>query len=256
MVIQERGQVTPEWLTQTLRASGALVQGQVIQVRFDSDSLNKGQVGDVARLTLTYSADAAGALPRTLFLKMSRSDLHPELQTRGGHEAVFYQAVADVNAALPIAPCYSAERDDARHAHLLLADLSTTHFQKPLPIPPSNRHCGMIVESLAHCHAFWWNSPRLGTEIGERLDVERTEATERRLQETLSKFMDDLGDGLLPQQRRAYEQIMASDFLQRPVQRLQALQNVTLIHGDTHTGNLLLTHDLQHGRVILVDWQL
>lgn len=256
MVIQEREQVTPEWLTRTLRVGGALVQGQVTHINADSDTFNRGQVGDVARLSLTYSADAAGALPRSLVLKLSRPDLHPELQTRGGHEVDFYRAVATASAALPIATCYSAERDDTQRAHLLLADLSTTHFQRPLPIPPSNRHCKMIVESLAQCHALWWNSPQLGTEIGERLDTARAETTVRRLQETLPRFMDYLGDGLLPQQRRAYEQIMASGFLQRLTERLQALQNVTLIHGDAHTGNLMLPHDLQHGRVILVDWQL
>jgi hypothetical protein len=256
MVIQDREQATPIWLTQTLHASGALAQGHVTQVHCDTDTFNKGQVGDVARLLLTYSADATGALPRTLILKTSRPDLHPELQTRGSHEVTFYNAIANFGVTLPVATCYSAASDKAQRTHLLLADLSASHFQKPLPIPPSNHHCEMIVESLAQCHAFWWNSPRLGSEIGERLDAARAATTTRRLVGTLPMFMDYLGDSLLPQQRRAFEQILASDFLPRLAHRLQELRDVTLIHGDAHTGNLMLPHDLAHGRVILVDWQL
>jgi aminoglycoside phosphotransferase (APT) family kinase protein len=208
-------------------------------------------------LDIRYSEDAQGTLPPSLILKRSRADLHPELLGRAAHEAAFYNAVSSLSIKLPIATCYSAHHDETSHrCHVLLADLSKSHFQQPLPIPPSNRHCALIVESLAQLHAAWWNSPRLGIEIGVRLDQEKAAASVRRLTETFPRFVDFLGDALLPQQRAAYERILASDFLQRLTNRLVALQDVTLIHGDAHTGNLMLPHDLEQGRVLLIDWQL
>ncbi|MCI0393844.1 MAG: ecdysteroid 22-kinase family protein [Chloroflexi bacterium] len=45
------------------------------------------------------------------------------------------------------------EAETAGPCHVLMDDLSESHFQRPLPIPPSNHHCTLIVESLAQLHA-------------------------------------------------------------------------------------------------------
>ncbi len=257
MVITNVEQVTPDRLTETLIAAGALTRGHVVALDFDTQSFNKGFLSNIATLKVHYSAEAEGARPTNLFLKMTKPDLHPELWSRSWHEVQFYQAVAQAGIDLPIPRCYDAGYDShSQLSHLLLDDLSSTHFQRPQPLPPSNRQCELIMESLARVHASWWNNPRLGTEIGERLTREGADATHQRLIDTLPKFMDYLGDGLLPQQRRAYEQILASTFLERLTQRLLTQQNVTLVHGDAHTGNLMLPNDSNQGRVLLVDWHL
>lgn len=257
MVIQSPDQVSPDWLTAKLQERGALSRGSVSGITFDSESFNKGFVSNIANLHIEYSSDAEGKLPSTLFLKMSKPDVHPELLARGCHEVAFYQAVAGMEDNLPIPLLYDAECDAATNrSHILMQDLAGTHFQKPLPIPPSVRYCEMIVESLARVHARWRNSPRLGVELGERLDQARAEATLDRLRMSLAPFMDYLGDALLPQQKHAFFQIFASDFLDRRAARLMALKNVTLIHGDAHTGNLMLPNDPQRDGVVLVDWHL
>jgi len=257
MVLSNCGQATPGWLSERLRAAGALREGEVSAVECDTSSFNKGFLSNIAALKLTYSARAGGARPASLFLKMAKPGLHPELLSRGYHEIEFYREAAGQAGDLPAPRCYDAEWDDASQlSHILLDDLSASHFQRPLPIPPSNRHCEMIVESLAQVHAAWWADPRLGTEIGERLDEAKAAHMRRRMEGTLPQFMDFLGDALLPRQRRAYERILASSFLARLERRLCDLRQVTLIHGDAHTGNLMLPNDAGRGRVLLIDWHL
>ncbi len=257
MVIQACEQVTPAWLTEVLMAKGGVQHGRVMAIECDTQAFNQGYVSNVAALSITYSADASGTLPSRLFLKMSRPGVHAELLDVGRREVAFYQVMEDVADDFPIPRCYDAASDDSTgQVHVLMDDLSATHFQRPLPIPPSHRHCEMIMESLAHLHAWWWNSPRLGTKLGERLDERKAAEIRRRLEDTLPTFIDYLGDALLPTQRKAYEQIMASPFWARRVERLCSLQGVTLIHGDAHTGNFMLPHDTARHKVMLIDWHL
>lgn len=256
MVLQECTQVEPAWLTEKLRAAGALHQGHVSHIECDRETFNKGFVSNIAVLRLHYSPDATGERPPSLILKSSKLGLHPELLQSGSHEVEFYRAVAGMTG-LPLPVCYDAASDPESHAsHIVMQDLSPTHFQRPLPLPPSVHHCELIVSSLARLHARWWNSPRLGVELGKRLDEAQAQAIIRRLEGTLPAFFDFLGDSLLPQQRRAYEQIMASDLLPRRTERLCALRQVTLIHGDAHTGNILLPRDPTREPVALIDWHL
>ena len=257
VILQSIEQVTPDWLTEQLRAKTALQQGKVTRLEGSSETFNRGFMADITKFKVSYSSDASGQLPENLLLKRAKPNLHPELVSRSSHEAKFYQAMASLTTRLPIPTCYSVEYDPITHqAHILMEDLSATHFQRPLPIPPSNRHCEMIVESLAQVHAAWWNSPNLGKGIGERLDIETASAMEQRLIDTVPAFFDYLGDALLPQQRRTIEQIIASDFLSRLSQRLCDMRQVTLVHGDAHTGNLMLPRDETMHQVMLIDWQL
>jgi aminoglycoside phosphotransferase len=257
MIIQSGEQIEPGWLSSALKAKGALEQGEVTQIKCDAESFNKGFVSNIARLMVEYSDDAVGALPRQLFLKMSKPGIHVEYLNAGRHEIEFYQAMARYAHQVPLAACYDAQYDAATgESHLIMADLSETHFQRPQPIPPSNRHCEMIVDSLARLHAFWWAHPELGSTLGERLSAEQAANSLQRLEGTLPQFFDYLGDALLPAQRARYEQVLSSSFMRRRTERLQNLEQVTLIHGDAHTGNLMLPHDTEQGEVVLIDWHL
>src|SRR5262249_11144689 len=188
MVLQAATQLTPALLAQILTDDGALEAGRVTQVDRGTDSFNKGYVSNVASLTVMYSADAAGKLPDRLFLKMSRPDVHPELLMRGWHEVEFYKAMTQLAPGWGLPHCYQALAEENGPSHILMDDLSVTHFQKPLPIPPSNRHCEMIVQSLADLHALWWNHSRLGNGLGERLTQAQSLESRQRLESTLPDF--------------------------------------------------------------------
>ncbi len=256
MLIDAPDKLSLESLTEILRTDGALERGSVTSIEVDTNGLPRGLVSDVARLRVTYSPDAQGQLPALLFLKTSRPGSHPEIAAYERREVEFFR-LAKVAASLPAPHCYAAGFDEGSSSgFVLLDDLSDTHFQRPLPLPPSNRGCELIVETLADLHARFWASPRLGVDIGERLTEAMVTPSVQRLHDTVPGFFDYLGDALLPDQRAAYERILASSFIADGYKRLVDLDRLTLVHGDAHTGNLMLPRDEADGSVMLVDWQL
>lgn len=255
MRITQSKDVTPELLTELLTASDVLRAGAVTEVVCEMESSHKGFISNVATFQLTYSEGAQGNVPHRLFLKLTKPDLHPEYGAVGEHEIKFYTDILPAGPPLPVARCYYAEWEaTAGRAAFLLDDFSQSHFHRPLPLPPVPNHCYRIVESLARVHAYWWNHPQLGKTIGTPLSPADADASLKRLEATFPKYLDYLGDALLPAQRLAYERIFASAFLPRRAERLITQNTVTLIHGDAHTNNLLLPHDDQRGQVVLIDW--
>jgi hypothetical protein len=89
MLIHTREQLTPERLTEMLRRDGALQHGHVVRIESDAQTHHIGFTSNVASLIVHYSDDAIGALPGHLWLKMSKTDVHPEFQSRGRHEVEF-----------------------------------------------------------------------------------------------------------------------------------------------------------------------
>jgi hypothetical protein len=248
--------LTPAQLTAILSTCGVLEKGRVTLIDWDTQTFNQGYTSQVALLKPHYSKGSAGKRPANLFYKHSRTDTHPEIQARGRREVEFYRAMGSLPPTGAIPACYYAAADEAGEAGLILEDLSPTHMQRPLPIPPSNRLCELIVESLAQLHAQWWNHPDLGTRIGARLTEEQARQSRLRLEGTFPQFVDYLGDALLPAQRGILERTLASSYLTRLAERLSGLRQVTLIHGDAYTGNLMLPRDPLAQRVVLVDWHL
>lgn len=254
MVVRHLDEITVEWLTSLLRNAGHLTSGSVTSVDVEAEVFS-GAIASLASLRLTYSDDAKGHLPTQLLLKSSKENLHEERLALGRKEVEFYRA--GVSQDLPIPRCYDlASNPETGHTHILMEDLSTTHFHHPAPIPPSPDHCELIVDCLSRIHAHWWESPDLGGGIGDPYNPSKLKENRRRLLGTIPAFMDYLGPSLLSGQRRMYERILQSDILTRHDVRLRKPKNITLIHGDSHTGNFMLPHDLETGRAVAIDWHL
>lgn len=256
MIIQSTEDLTPGLLTEILSRDGTLVSGSVRRIVNTGSVQNRGYVSNVASLEVEYAPGSVGQLPGRIFLKMFKPGLHPEILARGHHEVEFYRAASGLEDSLDIPHCYAAEVDEDGLYYLLLEDFSATHFQKPLPIPPSIPHCEMIMDALARLHARWWNHPHLGDRLGERMTEEQARAIRERLQNAYPTFVDYLGDALLPAQRAVYEKIFQSNYLPRMENRVIEQRDVTLVHGDAHSGNFLLPGDSGRPDVILIDWQL
>ena len=213
MLIRRSEQVTPDWLTKILYNKGVLQMGKVISVEVVNSSVNQGSVATVSSLAITYSDDVNGCLPERLCIKISKPDLPHEVLAFGSREVAFYRAMTDIHEPFSIPRCYDAVYDTkTNHSHILMEDLSVTHFQKPSIIPPSIGHCELLVESLGQLHACWWNGPRLGVEIGEPFDQSIADATRHRLENTFPEFMDFFGDSLVLEQRKGYESVLSSTF--------------------------------------------
>lgn len=166
-LITDAAQATPAWLTSILRQQGCLHQGDVVAVQKESPYFSGMSV--LSRLTLSYLPDAPASSPSRLLLKIPMSE--PDWVVtpgQGKKEVDFYGTVAGTMSHAPAVRCYDAvycPRSD--RSHLLLDDVSATHSRPEWPLPPLNVQCEQLIECVARFHAFWWEHPRLGDDIGE-----------------------------------------------------------------------------------------
>lgn len=240
-------QITPDWLTERLWQNGHLAQGNVSELNIKHF---KTFFSDIYRLQVFYSADSA--LPSRLLLKVPFPDNEAALKM-GKNEVTIYQILTEMMSDPPVVRCFDAVYStDSNRSHLLLEDLSDTHYQPELPLPPSKRHCQLCVETLAQFHSFWWEHQGLGTKIGQLFDEASISEAIDKTKEALSGFIDFLGDRLSQSRRRDFENAMAlvSTFWTR---RLMSVERNTLIHGDAHLWNFLHPKDVQKGRAYLID---
>ena len=241
-------EVTPQWLTGVLRRSGALRDGSVVGIEADVGSTS---FCTTARLRVTYAPEAAG--PERLFLKFSLPE-HPVSTAESGAEVLFYHHVAP-RAPGPLVRCFdtvfAAERG---RLHVLLEDLSDTHFVEPASqLPPTSDHCFGIVDAVARVHAAWWERPPwavLGLPPPDRPAIEARIADVRGRVERFEAF---LGDRLSPERRATYRAVLEG--LPRLYERLLEGRAYTVVHDDLHAGNVLYPRNPDVETVRLIDWQ-
>jgi hypothetical protein len=245
--ITSEEQLTPEWLTERLRLNGHLARGRVSRLGLEHF---KTLFSHIYRLEVTYSRGASPELPRRLLLKAHFTNDAASAEM-GRNEVLVYRVLAEAMTDPPVVRCFDASAD-SRGSHLLLEDLSETHDQPELPVPPSTRHCELCVEALAQLHAFWWEHPWLGVKVGELFGEASLKKLVALNRKALTGFFDYLGDRLSAERRKMYEQAIefVPNFWRR---RLTAVRRNTLIHGDAHVRNMLYPKDAARGRVYLID---
>jgi hypothetical protein len=244
-VITDITQVTPDWLTETLRRAGVLTFGRVVTVEPDT-SKPFGSI--VSRLGVIYSADASADAPQKLFIKIANPELHQKYPGRGKREGEFYGAIPAADySRLPLPRCYDAGTSDAGF-HLLLDDLTDSHVILPHPFPPSGIQCEQVVDGLARLHAYWWDDERMGMSLGRSADQKSVFSGD---EDYYPAFADFLGEALWDERRAIFERVLGA--APRLHERLQK-GNLTLIHGDAHAWNFLYPHD-PSAAAVLIDWE-
>jgi hypothetical protein len=237
-------QVTPDWLEGVLQRAGCLPRGRVRELQASAQETTTSRV---LRLSVQYAGEAPDAAPWRLLLKLSRPGFHPQF---GEQEVAFYTQVAPAMPHPPIVRCYDAAYcPDRKQSHLLLEDLSETHAGVGSRPPAPRETCARIVRCLARFHAFWWDHPRLGRDIGSPPEPPNV----ARLEEHVAGFLSFLGDQLSGDQQRIYRQVArtAGDRWQR---RFASGRHLALIHGDAHFENFLVPHH-ERDAIRIIDWQ-
>jgi hypothetical protein len=200
-------------------------------------------VSRIVRLRLAYEG-AAAAAPRSLILKIALpGDGNTGPYVPGEREVTFYGKIAPATPAGLVPRCFdSAWQAETRQWHLLLEDLGDTHeIATPWPLPPDEKMCRRMVQTLSRFHAAWWDDPRLGVEIDTRVDAGTARRTMQGYAGAFERFADHLGDRLSGERRQLYERFFAAaPGLQA---RVLSYRNVTLVHGDAHVWNCFVPKD-------------
>jgi hypothetical protein len=266
-VLAATDSVTAEWLTDVLRAAGALPRGAVTAV---AERANAAFNSSATHLTLTYSREAPANAPRHLFLKRNIDTAWA--RASGANEVAFYRVAAPHLAHLPmVVPCYAADYDEpSGNSCCLLLDVSVTHAAPvtrdeliagqgvPPPVP-----LAQAVDALAAFHAYWWEHPLLGripaAEVTPwyRDAAHYTAHVERRRREWAA-FIAAEGAWFPADLRALFEGVVARmpllwDRFIGP--RVTALRGMTLCHGDCYLTQFLCPRDNGDGPAYLVDWQ-
>jgi aminoglycoside phosphotransferase (APT) family kinase protein len=245
--------VDASWLTRALQPAfpGVCVD--------DVEQLD-GHAGTTARARLRLTCRGAGAgppPPASVFVKLPPPDLKTALfgglMRLGATEVRFYREIA---------PCLPIDVPRAYHAAigrngqrfvLVLEDLAARSVEfADASRPASADRARAIVGELARLHATFWDSPRLRGDLAwlrspddnPNLPVERIVCA-AGAGRALSRFGE-----LIPEPVRA-----AVPRIIRARNRLEAAWArgpLTLIHGDSHIGNLYF----HGGGVGLLDWQV
>jgi hypothetical protein len=247
--ITSERQITPRWLTARLLENGHLNRGSVARVK---KARFRTLFSHIYRLELAYSSDAVPALPSKMLLKSALPDSEGSLNM-GKVEVSCYRTFAVVMPDAPLVRCFDAIHSvRSNRSHVLIEDLSPTHFQPEIPIPPSRRHCELSVQALAGFHSFGWRHSGLGSSIGALLDLAAVDEIVRLLESGLASMTEYLGDALSTHRRTIYERALSfmAGFWAR---RLTATDRNTLIHGDAHLWNFLHPKDADNGRAYLID---
>src|SRR5688572_21804358 len=213
-LITAANDITPEWLTGILSASGALERGHVTSVEATTQNTVTAKA---LPLVVRYSVDAAGSRPERLFLKLGSRK--PEVD--------FYLHIAPWLRHVPTLRCYDAVFDGGQ-THLLFDDISSTHYAPPDALPMPLPMIERMVDILADLHHQWWEHPDLKKDgaFGTLLDnVPRYVMKQSVLH--FQAFVDLLGDRLSPKRKALYERILASLPLAKWQERLAQHQNVT-----------------------------
>ena len=224
--------IDADHLNAVLERAGVLGDRHVREVTVISD--RSTLMSRVVRLRLAYDGPAHAA-PGSLIVKTGLPERQGSEWSNGRLEVAFYNDVAPSFPVGLVPRCFEAHHADATTpCHLVLEDLTETHvLATEWPLPPSDAQCRTIVGSLGRLHAAWWEDPRLGVTIGERLG---------RFIEQVAKhfqvFADRLGDELSAERRAFHEALIAA--LPRLHGRYRDARNITLTHGDAHVWNCFL----------------
>lgn len=225
-------QITSDWLTAALTRSGAITRGAVASFELDS---GQGHWSANATISINYTADAQGALPRKLFLKMVKTDLDGESFSES---EVTYYARDYVNVPhAPLLRCYHAVYSaEQQRYHLLLDDVSETH-RTAKHQTPTLEYGLALAEALAILHAGWWGA-KVGTSMHSAAHIKNFVAI---AEPGCEHILQHCSAELAPQAATLLRDL----FVHHPqalIARAQDKAGFTLIHGDVGAGNILVPH--------------
>lgn len=255
-LITNEKEITPILIEEILHQTKSLEQVNVKEIKIDRTLSTF--TSNIFFIRVNYSKESSKMAPKRLFLKISKIAA-PE---SGKREVIFYNNIANHMKPIPLIPCYDAKYDEKTgRSHILLKDLTKTHFRTDYPIPPNNINCKRFIKGLAKIHAFWWDHELLEDfllKLGKKMDYWTNSLEYQKKikdqEELVQNFLRFLGDKISKQ-----SQITLSNSIEFAINWVwnsyKEGKNLTLVHSDAHTSNALYPKDDVNGKLYFCDWQ-
>lgn len=248
--------ITPAWLTEVLRASGALEGGSVASFTAAPVGVGEGFMSALRRLTIAYDGACDGA-PRTVIAKLIPPDPGArqidELFHFYDKEVGFYRLIAP-SSPIRAPRAYHAAFDPAtRDFVLLLEDLAPAVIGDQLK-GLSFEEAALAVESIAAFHARWWQDPDLdGHDWMLAINSPELKALEVIYQQCWPAVLDFVG-GRMSEDFKATGDRMATRVAS--LLDLNATRPRSAMHGDYRADNLFFGDVAGGGGLAVADWQI
>ncbi len=253
MPYQNARDLTPQKLTEILHSQSKNKDWFVTNVQAEQWA-TEGTSSRLYKLSVSYSSDQLQQ-PKSFILKLSLPGVHAEMAQR---EVAYYKLANSMGAGKFSPRCYHCEYDAGTgHHHILMADLSHSHFHPMWPLPPRKVHCEAAVMALAQFHAFWWGHIDLERVYEQAMTRAKLDALVDQHQKMFKKFSGFMGDRL-EQGQAAYEALFkgfTNLWEQHESRQPSGSGALTLVHGDSSFSNLLIPNNLDKGNVAIIDLQ-
>lgn len=260
MKVPHFSELTPETLTPIVEAAhpGVRVTEVKVEDLKDSDSLETSSSA-LVRLSVKYSDGNPGGHPEHLLAKLTQSnpDLwYTHMNAMYANELDFYSKLRP-ELDLEAPRTMGGAMDENQRYILLLEDVKArgAQFHTVLTEDVTVDHVRSMLDTFARLHARFWKSPRFKTDLawvqtmvkGDLEDLMRQAIAEGiRIQLGKQKFKREfLGITNVTEERLRHGSIKMKEH--------QATLPPTILHGDSHLGNMYFLPDLTGG---LLDWQL
>ncbi|MFM9107507.1 MAG: phosphotransferase family protein [Chloroflexota bacterium] len=245
-LIARKNDITARWLERVLRDGG---RPDVSVHSLEVEPYRTKPYSALYRLKIDQTG---GDLPERLMLKLARPDAtDAAARRRRRKEHGFYTMLAPLMAD-PVSPAVYAAAcaEDARHGHLLMADLTGSHERPPRGLPPTPEQARLSCIAFGGLHAAWWNHEDIIATVGQR-DAGYVEKRGTDAAAAATAFLDRYGPFLDRSIRHAVERHAGSAgaLLGRAL-----AGPVSAIHGDAHPWNVLTPIE-PGGPALLLDWE-
>lgn len=248
--------LTPEWLTETLRAGGHLREARVSGVCAAPLGAGFGLLGALARLELEYDREEPGA-PRTLIAKLP-APAEPVREVARQYrvyerEARFYRDVAPAMAVNIPGIYFVGLDEETGDATLLLEDLAGARLGDQLD-PPGPEAVNEIVDELAKLHAAWWGAGESEALAWVPFLAEPPWTfTPESFRGWWPTFLENFGHLATPELQAVAE--LMKQALPAVLERLSR-PPVTLLHADYRLDDMFFGAQPGQPPVTIIDWQL